>query len=161
MTQSLQYSMVGVMSNIAACYSDLGRDKDSLSTKRDLYARAEACNLPPGPRLQLAANLANSLIALHHLAEAKSFLQQTIRTGLGLVGPNDIGVLRLRVRLGRVYLREATSLEDLVEAEKMVADVFAKVRRVCGPSNPETLSAQEVLGEVRNLKALARANTSK
>ena len=88
-------------------------------------------------------------------------MQQTIRTGLGLVGPNDIGVLRLRVRLGRVYLREATSLEDLVEAEKMVADVYAKVSRVCGPSNPETLSAQEVLGEVRNLKALARANTSK
>ena len=151
--------MVGVMSNIASCYNDLGWDEKSLSTKRDLYARAEACKLPPGPRLQLAANLANSLIAFDHLAEAKSFLNQTIRTGLGLVGPNDIGVLRLRIRLGRIYLREAASLDDLVEAEKMVADVCAKVRRVCGPSNPETLSAQDVLGELR--MAIARARTSK
>jgi hypothetical protein len=65
--------------------------------------------------------------------------------------------------LGRIYLREAASLEDLVEAEKMVADVCVKVGRVCGPSNPETTSAQEVLGDLR--KAIAhvksRVKTSK
>ena len=71
--------------------------------------------------------------------------------------------MRLRIRLGRIYLREAASLDDLVEAEKMVADVCAKVRLVCGPSNPETLSAQDVLRDMRAAIAhvKSRVKTSK
>ena len=107
----------------------------------------------------LAGNLANSLIALNQFAEAKSFLHQTIRTAVGSVGPNHVGVLRLRKQLGWVYLEEAASLEDLVEAEKMMADVYAKYRRVCGPSHPDTAKAQGLLGDLR--EAIARAKTSK
>ena len=143
--QELERTRIGIMTNIASCYADLGLDEKSLSTKRDIYARAEACNFPLENLVQLATNLANSLIASSHLAEAKIFLRQIIRTGLDAFGPNHQGVLNLQGRLGHACLQSAASRDDLVEAEKVLADVYAKERRICGPNHPQTRHTQKVL----------------
>merc|ERR1712003_593382 len=77
---------LNTMMNIAACYADLGWHEKALSTKREIYAKAEAYNYPFEGRLQIAINLANSLIVLGHHAEAKSFLRQTIDMAIGVLG---------------------------------------------------------------------------
>ena len=54
----------------------------------------------------------------------------------------------------------STTLEEIVEAEKLLADVYARERRVYGASHPDTLHTQSNLEIVRKAIAL-RAKTSK
>ncbi|CAH0366736.1 unnamed protein product [Pelagomonas calceolata] len=144
---------LNTMMNIAACYADLRWHEKSLSMKREMYYKAEAFNYPFEGRLQIAINLANSLIVLGHHAEAKSFLRQTIDMAIGVLGPtaklNHVRVLTLRAILGNVCFRSAASREDVAEAERIIADVLKNERRVLGPAHPETLSTQRDLEKVR------------
>ena len=153
-SQQMQCSMVSIMGNIAACYSDLGRydldwEKKSLEMKRETHDKAEACNLPFENRLQLAINVANSLIALKHFTEAKSFLRQPLDTAVSLLDANHVLVLQLRVIFGQAQLHDAKTRGEVVEAEKVLADAYARQRRVCGPSHPDTRFAQTVLETAR------------
>ena len=150
------------MTNIAACHADMGQGEEALSMKREMYAKAEACDFPPDIRLSLAGNLANGLIKLGHHVEAKTFLRRIIPTALSTEGPNNIRVLYLRGLLGQALLRnaESRSSPELDEAEKVLTDVYARKRRVCGASHPDTLHTQSNLEIVRKAIAL-RAKTSK
>ncbi len=132
--------------------------------KREIYAKAssEACDFQYETRLQFAGNLANGLIALRRSAEAKTFLRRIIPTALSTLGPNHMRVLFLRERLGQAQLHDAVSqsspeeiLRELVEAEKLLADVYARQRRLCGASHPDTLFTQGTLEDAR--AALERA----
>ena len=130
--------------------------------KREIYAKAEACDFEYETRLQLAGNLANGLITLRRFAEAKTFVRRIIPTALSTEGPNNIRVLYLRGLLGQALLRnaESRSSPELDEAEKVLTDVYARKRRVCGASHPDTLHTQSNLEIVRKAIAL-RAKTSK
>ena len=44
---------------------DMGQGEEALSMKREMYAKAEACDFPPDIRLSLAGNLAN--LSLIHI----------------------------------------------------------------------------------------------
>ena len=131
--------------------------------KREIYAKAEACDFEYETRLQLAGNLANGLITLRRFAEAKTFVRRIIPTALSTLGPNHMRVLYLRERLGQAQLQDAVSqsspeeiLRELVEAEKLLADVYARQRRVCGASHPDTLFTQGTLGDARAALEVAR-----
>ena len=122
-----------------------------------------AYNFPYEGRLQLAINIGNSLIRLDHLADAKSFLQQTLHTAVAVMGPtaksNDVRVLNLRAILNNVCYRSCKSRKDLVEVEKAIAEVYANELRLLGPSHPQTLYSQGDLELAREV--LARIETSK
>ena len=126
--------------------------------KREMYAKAEACDFPLDIRLSLAGNLANGLIALGHPAEAKTFLHRIIPTALGTLGPSNKRVLCLRGLWGQALLMNAGShsLEEIVEAEKLLTDVYARERRVYGASHPDTLFTQGVLEDARAALEVAR-----
>ena len=54
------------------------------------------------------------------------------------------------------------SLEEFVEAEKLLADVHARERQVYGASHPDTLFTQGILEDARAaLEVARRAETSK
>ena len=54
------------------------------------------------------------------------------------------------------------SLEEIVEAEKLLADVYARERRVYGASHPDTRFTQSVLEDARAaLEVARRVETSK
>ena len=82
---------------------------------------------------------------------------------VGVLDTNHVLVLKLRGFLGQALLGQAllmnaasqSSAEELVEAEKVLADVYARQRRVCGGSHPDTLFTQKTLETTQ--KALARA----
>ena len=68
-------------------------------------------------------------------------------------------VLFLRERLGQALLMNAaaqSSAEELVEAEKVLADVYARQQRVYGASHPDTLFTQGVLEDARAALEVAR-----
>ena len=49
-----------------------------------------------------------------------------------------------------------TCQRELIEAEKLLADVYARQRRVCGASHPDTLFTQGTLGDARAALEVAR-----
>ena len=105
------------------------------------------------------------MIVLNHFTEAKSFLRRIIPTAVSTLGPSNKRVLCLRGQLGQALLMNAGSqysLEEIVEAEKLLADVYARERRVYGASHPDTRFTQSVLEDARAaLEVARRVETSK
>ena len=144
-----------ILTNCAACAAPLALNAPRCVRCHTRYCdstcqhKAEACNLPFVNRLQLACNVANSLIGLKHFTEAKSFLRQPLDTAVSVLDANHVLVLQLRVISGQAQLHDARSREEVVEVEKVLADAYARQRRVCGPSHPDTRFAQTVLETAR------------
>ena len=79
---------------------------------------------------------------------------------VGVLDTNHVLVLKLRGFLGQALLHNSipqSSLEELVEAEKVLADVYARQRRGCGPSYPDTLFTQSNLETARGAIARIKA----
>ena len=138
-----------ILTNCAACAAPLAHNAPRCIRCHTRYCEAEACNLPFVNRLQLACNVANSLIGLKHFTEAKSFLRQPLDTAVSVLDANHVLVLQLRVIFGQAQLHDAKTRGEVVEAEKVLADAHARQRRVCGPSHPDTRFAQTVLETAR------------
>ena len=138
-----------ILTNCAACAAPLAHNAPRCIRCHTRYCEAEACNLPFVNRLQLACNVANSLIGLKHFTEAKSFLRKPLDTAVSVLDANHVLVLQLRVISGQAQLHDARSREEVVEVEKVLADAYARQRRVCGPSHPDTRFAQTVLETAR------------
>ena len=144
-----------ILTNCAACAAPLALNAPRCVRCHTRYCdstcqhKAEACNLPFVNRLQLACNVANSLIGLKHFTEAKSFLRQPLDTAVSVLDANHVLVLQLRVIFGQAQLHDAKTRGEVVEAEKVLADAYARQRRVCGPSHPDTRFAQTVLETAR------------
>ena len=162
-------------SNLASCFSDLGRHDEALVLKRAVYARKAALlgvshknTILSG--VCLVATLKN-LDLWDEVTELRDQLLPAARRSLG--DDHDL-TLRLRQNLaatlqlkpGRtrhdprlihtdqraVLMFDLNTGDDLLEAETIMQDVARRRRRVFGPVHPQTLHAEAHLFKLQSAR---------
>ena len=140
-------SLLVLQSNLAMCYRRLGRHKEALALKREVYLGK--CRLR-GDRSEAAFSDAISLVIslcdTGNEAEALSFLRERLPVAQDAFGPDHQWTLWLRRQLARILLDSAIdgkgSEAGVIEAKSIIADTVRRTRRVFGITHPFTEEAE-------------------
>ena len=126
--------------NLARCYLETGRYEEAARLFRLIYARRKVLAGATDSTTIIAAHqLAESLIKLGRYDQVKSFVPQLFRHGR-----------RFRLAYAMALYRPArASRAEVSEAVAIFDDVLCKLRRVLGPSHPETLATLAELDRAR------------
>lgn len=141
-----ELSILVTQGNLAMTYQALGRHKEALSMRRDVYSGWVKLQGPRDDRTILSAgNLSDLMVTNDLWDEAKQFLSEQIPLALEVFGPDNDATLRMRWR----YALALESEGRLTEAVAILEDVERRYRRVFGISHPMTAKVQDVLGNAR------------
>jgi hypothetical protein len=141
--------MLAIRNNLANSYAIVGRGKEALRIRRDVYyGQLKLKNNVE--TLRAANNYALSLIDLKHSEEAKPLLRQTIPIARRVLGNND----ETRLRMGwyyaaALYLDAGATLDELREAVTTLEDVERIARRVFGGAHPIVMGVEDDLQDAR------------
>ena len=145
----LEETMLAIRNNLANSYAIVGRGKEALRLRRDVYyGQLKLKNNVE--TLRAANNYALSLIDLKHSEEAKPLLRQTIPIARRVLGNND----ETRLRMGwyyaaALYLDAGATLDELREAVTTLEDVERIARRVFGGAHPIVMGVEDDLQDAR------------
>ena len=134
------------LTNMAVCYSNLGRREESLTLRREVYARTVAHRRPEIDIATMALNLAHGLVATGRYDEAKSLSREKLPAARRALGNDHPLVFKLRGMYAETSLHDQSSTRaDLDEAVSVVEDVIQRSQRVCGTAHPETQNMRDLL----------------
>ena len=140
-----------VQGNIASTHQLLGRGKQALLLRRDVYfgflklKGEENVNT-----LREADNYAVSFFGAKRFQEAKSLLRKTILVARRVLGENDGTTLRMRFTYAEtLYKDDRATLGDLREAASTLEETERITRRVLGVSHPVVVDIEESLQEAQ------------
>jgi tetratricopeptide (TPR) repeat protein len=144
------------MTNLAVCYSKLGRREEALTLRREVYARSVALRRPEIEIVTMALNLAHSLVHTGRYDEARSLSREKLPVARRALGNDHPLVFKLRGIYAETFLHDESSTRgDLDEAVSVVEDVIQRSQRVFGAAHPETQN------KLRLLKALKTERSSR
>ena len=110
-----------------------------------------------GDTLNAALALAESLAKTGQCAEGISLMRETIPKARKYFGADSDIMLRLTSTLGNaICLNEASSLDDLAEAEKLFSDNLRKSTRLHGSNHPTTAQLAHQLKSAHELISAMR-----
>ena len=143
--------------NIANCYGELGKHLEALPVYRDVYTLNRRA-YGEEDSLDSALALSIALVNAENFREAKKFISAQLHICQRLHGADDLLTLRLRQTYAIALSADSNALEDLIEAEATLADVYRVMRRVLGDTHYDTQHVQNVaLPGIRKILASARA----
>ena len=131
---------------LANTYHELGRLEEALSLQRDVYSgRVKLMGVEHRSTLIAANNYAMTLLQLKRFKEAERVLRKVAPAAQRVLGNEHELTLSIREDLCRATLDGDSSAEEKREALQMLEDTVAVMRRVLGPTHPDTLHAQSEL----------------
>ena len=145
-----------VMGNLANTYDEMGRKKEAMQLKRDVYSERLKLNGVEYERTLIAAsNYAASLRDLKRFEEIKSLMRKTIPVARRVLGGNHELTLKMRCIYARaLYEDPGATLDDLREAVTTLEEIERTARRVLGGTHPITV---DMAGDLRHARAVLRA----
>ena len=144
--------MLAVQGNLAASYSQLGRDDEALLHCRECYAGSKSLfGNSHNFTLMAANNLVHELQRQDKYAEAVSILREPLSDARRALGDDHHLTFKLRGLLADSLANAETSpsLDDLREAIAIREDVCKRSRRVLGGEHPDTQRRQTALRDIR------------
>ena len=141
--------------NLAGTYDALGRSEEALSMRRDVYAGyLKAFGEEHVESLVAAHNYATSLIDLHHHAEVRSLMLETMPVARRVLGESNELALKLRWSYAlALYTDKGATLDDLLEAVETLEHTGRIARRVLGGAHPVTPGIERDLRSARAVLA--------
>ena len=145
-----------VQNNLANTYEMVGRLKQSLSMRRDVYSGySRLYGEENNQTLSTANNLAGMLCSLKHFEEAKSLMRKTMPVARRVLGEgHDLMFTMSTVYAASLYEDSAATLDDLREAVTTLEDTARTARRVFGSDHPLVGEIEE---DLRVSRAVLRA----
>ena len=138
-------------SNLANAYQALGRNKEVLRLRRDVYSGyvrlrgAEHRNT-----LLVAENYAMDLLRANRFEEAKSLMRKTISAARRVFGKDASATQKMRsVYAGALYSDPTATLDDCHEAVTMLEEAARTSRRMLGAAHPIVVQIGNTLQEAR------------
>ena len=149
-------NILGIQTNLASTYGNLGRNEQALNMFRDVYSgRLKLEGEESLETLGSANNLAATLKVLAHFQEAKALLRKSTPVARRILGENHLLTLMMRKSYGEVLCRaDGTTLDDLHESVATLEDTARTARRVLGGAHP---TVEGIESSLRNSRALLRA----
>ena len=147
--------MLAVQGNLAASYSQLGRDDEALLHCRECYAGSKSLfGNSHNFTLMAANNLVHELQRQDKYAEAVSILREALSEARRALGDDHQMTLMLRSLLSDSLLRARSrrsrpTIDDLHEAIAIGEDICKRSRRLLGASHPATQQRQRALDAAR------------
>ena len=148
-------NLLVVQSNLANTYQKLGRLKEALCLKRDVYTGfSRLFGEEHVNTLQTANNYAWGLLGARRFEEAKALMRKIIPVARRASGEDRENTLRMRLNYGQaLYKADGATLGDLREAVRTLEDADRTARRVLGGARPLTRSIGNSLHESRAILA--------
>ena len=144
-------SMLVTQGNLSITYEHLGRTDDSLRMKKAVYAgHVRLFGDLHEKTFDSALNLSIALVRADEASEAMSFTRRLLPLARRALGA-DHGVC---LRFAHAYVHSvmncaAASRDELIFAEKLIADTVRRLRRVFGIAHPNTARAERDLVMLR------------
>ena len=147
-----EFNQLIAHTSMADCYEDLGRNKELLAKRRDIYERmVKLRGAADRDTLIDATRLADALILEGCYREARSFSAQQSRVARRVLGPESRDTIYHRLAYAvSLYKDDASRLD---EALAIFVDIYQTARRVFGDAHPVTRGVQEKLSEARESQA--------
>ena len=144
-------SILVAQSNLSNAYQIVGRTKEALQMRRDVYSGwSKLKGEEHDQTLRAANNYAASLLSLKRFEEAKALLRQTIPVARRVLGENNDMTLRIKWNYAMALYDDAdASLDDQREAVNTFEDTEQTARRVLGGAHPTTELIERSLHSAR------------
>ena len=148
-------AMLGVQTNLAVTYGDLGHHEKALSMQRDVYSgRLKLQGEEQRETLLAAINYASSLCQLQRHTEGKPLMRKSIPVARRVLGESNEITLKMRLLYAMtLYVDPGATLEDHREAVTTLEEIGPTARRVLGGAHPLTTGIED---ELRNARAALR-----
>ena len=148
-----------VQSNIASLYIDIGRRKQALVMRRDVYSGyLKLLGEEHGTTLMVSYNYADSLVNLKHFEEAKPLLHKIMPLAQRVLGESHDTTLRMKwTYADALYTDPSATIDDLREAVATLEETARTAGRVLGGAHPLTEGIEESLWESRAVEARREA----
>ena len=132
-------------SNVSTCLEELGRLDEALVLTREVYTRRVAMfGVSNEDTLLSALNLIISYTRALRFAEAKKMILEQLPIANRVLGKDHQMTLAFQRNIVIGLLRdEKSTREDALQAEKIVKDMLVRLRRVYGPTHPDTRLMEE------------------
>ena len=105
--------------------------------------------------IQAAFNYATPLFELQHFDEVKNLLRYWMPVAQRVLGDNHEVTLRMKDVYARaLYKADGATLDDLLEAVKMLQDAERTARRVLGAAHPHTVYIANSLQSVLRVREM-------
>ena len=150
-------NILGLQSNLANSYQVLGKLKEALRMRQDVYSGRLKLN-GEEDRLTLASalNYASTLCELRRFEEVKSLMRKTMCVAQRVLGEaNDLTLKMKKLYAEVLFSDDAATLDDLREAVTTLEETAQTARRVLGAANP---TAMGIEGELQNARAALNAS---
>jgi hypothetical protein len=142
-----------IRTNMAVCYTELGRHEEALELRRAIYAKISSIDDCRNHILfTCSLNLAISLHGTRRYSEAISFMREQLPKARRAFGAEHDIVIHFRWTYGVALLdgsrtkdKHEASRDDLAESTAVLEEVSRTSRRVLGPSHPFTKGIQRDL----------------
>ena len=152
-------NILGLQSNLANSYQVLGKLKEALRMRQDVYSGRLKLN-GEEDRLTLASalNYASTLCELRRFEEVKSLMRKTMCVAQRVLGEaNDLTLKMKKLYAEVLFSDDAATLDDLHEAVTTLEDSERIARRVLGGSHPRTTGTER---QLRYARATLRAHAA-
>ena len=146
-----EWVILAVQSNLANTYSHLGRDKEALSLRQDVYfGRLKLHGEEHESTIGAAVNYGSSLMTLKRFEEARKMLRKMMRVARRILGDSHDTTLNIRWGYAQsLYTDDGATLNDLREAVETLADAERIARRVFGGAHPLAMQMEHDLKKAR------------
>jgi tetratricopeptide (TPR) repeat protein len=146
-------NILGLQTNLACTYGELGRLEEASNMFHDVYSgRLRLYGEEHLSTLRAALNCAASLNEQERFEEANSLMRKMMPVARRVFGENHEFTLRMRSIYARtLYDDPAATLDDLREAVALLEDTDRIARRVFGGAHPTTAGIERHL---RNARAI-------
>ena len=144
-------SMLAAKGNLASTYEVLGRKEEALSMRRDVYSgRLKLFSNDDLITLIAALNYAGSLNDLKRFEESRALLRRTMPVARRALGESHEIMLWIRWTYAKaLYTDDASTLDDLHEADNTLGETARTARRVLGGAHPLTVDIEHGLRSLR------------
>ena len=142
-----EWDILITKSNIARCYSELGRLEEATALEREVYSRRNVLlGVSSESMLISGLNLASYLHRQKLYGEARALVRELIPQCHRALGSDHDLTLALREKYSEILFDpEDASLDDQREAVAVIADATKARRRIFGSNHPYTLGALQTL----------------
>ena len=140
-----------VETEIADCYSALGRHKEAIDLRRAVYDKSLAKDGPTGVMVIVyGIYLAQSLVGDYFFEEAKTFMRDLLPKAVSVLGNQDHDTLILQVLYAEAVYKDAfSSLDEQREVIATLEDCQRIARQVFGASHPRCRDVERTLESAR------------
>ena len=144
---------LAVLANLSSIYANNGRDADALRLDRVVFAGYQTMHgVNSEETIMMAENLCMTLWNNGLLAESRRLAREYLGRARRTLGDHHSVTIGTASRLAEALFRDSASpLEDLVEAEEILAGALKTAQRVHGPAHPMTRQLVDQLSDVRQL----------